>query len=187
MADYEQLVQIRQQAAHQRMLEGLANQARANLADYQSAIAEGDTDKAAWMEAEYLKNTRELAEMTGQAQQQRQQDQLTDVERGLLREFPGIASDPKKWNEALAADYSLRMRGYHPNSAEYDNAMRTALGLAGPDGRDGAEIASPDTALEAVNNSQIARRYGPVSGDEYNMGVAKLIENKKLGLYEPSK
>src|SRR6516225_10656807 len=101
MADdrYDQLYQIRQQAAHQRYVQGLQNQAQANLHDYQQAIAENDMNGAAWAESEYRKNTRELAEMTGgqaaqqqqqQAPQQQQQQQFTEVERQILREFPGI-------------------------------------------------------------------------------------------------
>src|SRR6516225_11124969 len=97
MADdrYDQLYQIRQQAAHQRLVEGLENQRRANWQDYQQAIAENDVNAAAFAESEYRRNTRELAEMTGaqaaqqQARQQQQyappQQQLSEVEMNILR------------------------------------------------------------------------------------------------------
>jgi len=92
--------------------------------------------------------------------------------------------DPKKWNECVAAANSLAMRGYDRNSPEYINAIELAIGLTGADGRDGPEIASEQTALDAVNNSQTARKFGPVSQDDYRRRVQRLIENKKLGLYE---
>ena len=195
MADdrYDQLYQIRQQAAHQRLVQGLQNQAQANLHDYQQAIAENDMNAAAWAESEYRKNTRELAEMTGgQAAQQQQapqqpqqaQQQFTQAEQEWISRNANVVRDPKKWNECLAAANSLVARGYNRDSPEYINAIELAIGLTGPDGHDGPEIASEQTALDAVNNSQTARKFGPVSQDDYRRGVQRLIENKKLGLYE---
>jgi hypothetical protein len=84
----------------------------------------------------------------------------------------------------LRQQNSLIARGYNRDSPEYLNGIEVAIGLRSPSGQEGAEIASPDTALEAVNNSQIARKFGPVDADTYNRGVQRLIENKKLGLYE---
>jgi hypothetical protein len=190
MADdrYDELYQIRQAAAHQRLVQGLQNQAQANLHDYQQALAENDMNAAAFAESEYRRNTRELMEAAGQqpqqAQQQQQQPQqaFTEVEMNILREFPGVASDPKKWNEALAAANALVMRGYDRRSEAYDSALRIAIGLADADGRDGAEISSGDTALEAVNNSQIARRYGAVTPQEYNHYRQHLDALKRAGL-----
>ena len=195
MADdrYDQLYQIRQQAAHQRLVEGLENQRRANWQDYQQAIAENDVNAAAFAESEYLRHTRELAEMTGgQAAQQQQapqqpqqvQQQFTRAEQEWISRNANVVRDPRKWNECLAAANSLVARGYNRDSPEYINAIELAIGLTGPDGHDGPEIASEQTALDAVNNSQTARKFGPVSQDDYRRGVQRLIENKKLGLYE---
>jgi len=120
-----------------------------------------------------------------QAPQQPQgQQQFTQAEMEWLRRNENVVRDPKKWNECLAAANSLIARGYNRDSPEYINAIELAIGLTGPDGREGVEMASPDTALEAVNNSQIARKFGPVTPDDYRQGMARLIENKKLGLYE---
>src|SRR5262249_10611507 len=152
-----------------------------NLYDYQQAIAENDMNAAAFAESEYRRNTRELAEMTGgqaaqqqQAPQQQAQQQFTPAEMEWIRANENVVRDPKKWAECIAAANSLAVRGYDRNSPEYLNAIELAIGLTGPDGRDGPEIASPDSALEAVNNSQIARKYGPVDADTYNRGVQRL-------------
>jgi hypothetical protein len=196
MADdrYDQLLQIqqnRQYAAHRRLVQGLENQRQANWQDYCQAISENNMDGAAFAESEYLRHTRELAEMTGgqaaqpqQAQPQQAQQQFTQAEQEWISRNENVVRDPKKWAECLAAANSLIARGYDRNSPEYINAIELAIGLTGADGNEGFETVSPETALEAVNNSQIARKYGPVTADDWNRGVQRLIENKKLGLYE---
>jgi len=183
MADdrYDQLYQIRQQAAHQRLVEGLENQRRANWQDYQQAIAENDVNAAAFAESEYRRNTRELAEMTGaqaaqqQARQQQQyappQQQLSEVEMNILREHPGIASDPKKLAEAKAAADALIMKNFHDpnyrNSASYDSALRIAIGLTAADGMSaGLEVASADAAIEATRNSKYAKDFDRAQYDQ---------------------
>ena len=159
MADdrYDQLYQIRQQAAHQRLVQGLQNQAQANLHDYQQAIAENDMNAAAWAESEYRKNLRELAEMTGHQaaqqqapQQQAAQQQFTQAEMEWIHRNENVVRDPRKWAECVAAANSLAMRGYDRNSPEYINAIELAIGLTGADGREGVEIASEQAALDAV-------------------------------------
>src|SRR5262249_3657358 len=193
---YDQLLQIqqnRQYAAHQRLVSGLENQRQANLQDYQRAIAENDVDNAAFAESEYLRHTRELNELTGgqtaqqqQAQPQPQgQQQFTQAEQEWINRNANVVRDPRKWAECIAAANSLAMRGYDRNSPEYINAIELAIGLTGADGRDGPEIASAQAALDAVNNSQTAKKFGPVTPDDYRAGMARLIENKKNGLYEP--
>ena len=183
MADdrYDQLYQIRQQAAHQRLVQGLENQRQANLQDYQQAIAENDVNAAAFAESEYRRNTRELAEMTGaqaaqqQARQQQQyappQQQLSEVEMNILREHPGIASDPKKLAEAKAAADALIMKNFHDpnyrNSASYDSALRIAIGLTAADGMSaGLEVASADAAIEATRNSKYAKDFDRAQYDQ---------------------
>jgi hypothetical protein len=196
MADdrYDQLYEIRQQAAHQRYVQGLQNQAQANLHDYQQAIAENDMNAAAWAESEYRKNLRELHEMTGgqaaqpqQTQQQAPQQYFTEVELGILREHPGIASDPKKAAEARNIADTLVIKHVHDaaargdtpdanyrNSPEYDSALRIGLGLRAPDGiRDGDQILSPETVVEICK----------ISPQQYNEGAAKLAELKRQGFY----
>src|SRR6516165_6808753 len=194
MADdrYDQLYQIRQQAAHQRLVSGLESQRQANWQDYCQAISENNMDGAAFAESEYLRHTRELAEMTGgqaaqpqQAQPQQAQQQFTQAEQEWISRNENVVRDPKKWAECLAAANSLIARGYDRNSPEYINAIELAIGLTGADGREGVEIASEQAALDAVNNSQTAKKFGPVSPDDYRRGVQRIIENKKLGLYEP--
>jgi hypothetical protein len=130
----------------------------------------------------------------GQAAQQQQapqqqpqpaQQQFTASEMEWIRRNENVVRDPRKWAECVAAANSLIARGYNRDSTEYLNGIEVAIGLRAADGGEGVEIASPAVALDAVNNSQIARKFGPVDADTYNRGVQRLVENKKLGLYEP--
>ena len=185
MADnyYDQLAQ----SASVRMLQQIRTQAECEAGDYARYLSEGNADMAAYAQREYNKLAAEYNSLLGAAQQQaaQPQQQFTEVEKQILREFPGIASDPKKFAEAIGASRNLQMRGYSRDSAEYDNAMRLAVGLVGTDGRDGVEVASPQTALAATNNSRIAQRYGGVDWDTYERGYQWLQQNKRTGLYEP--
>src|SRR5262245_15961245 len=137
---YDELLQLRQQAAHNRLVQGLENQRQANLQDYHQAIAENDVNNAAFAESEYRRNTRELAELTGgqaaqqqakqappQQPQQRQQSQLTPKQQQILDRYPAIRNDPKKWAEAQYWDACLRVQGIDPNSDAY--ASRMLIGL----------------------------------------------------------
>ena len=76
----------------------------------------------------------EAAPILQAAQQQQQGSQFSPVEQQIMREFPGVTSDAKKWNEALAAGNALVLRGYDRNSAAYDSALRLALGFTNADG-----------------------------------------------------
>src|SRR5215831_17665313 len=136
MADdrYDELLQLRQQAAHNRLVQGLESQRQANLADYHQAIAENDVNNAAWAESEYRKNTRELLELTGgQAAQeqtpQQPQQQFTAMEMELLKNYPQIAADPRKWAVALAASRNLQLTGHDRNSVEYAQALLHACDI----------------------------------------------------------
>jgi hypothetical protein len=182
MADdrYDQLLQIqqnRQYAAHQRLVQGLESQRQANWQDYCQAISENDMNAAASAESEYLRHARELAEITGgqapqqqaqqsqpQYQQPQGQPQLSEVEMAILREFPGIASDPKKLAEAKAAADALITKNFgdpnYRNSPGYDSALRIAIGLTAADGTStGREIASADAAIEATRGSKYCKDF----------------------------
>ena len=182
---YDHLYQIRQQAAHQRLVQGLENQRQANWQDYQQAIAENDVNNAAWAESEYLRHTRELAELTGgQAAQQQQappQQQFTEIEQELMRNYPQIVRDPVKWQTALAASRNLQLRGYSRDSAEYAQAVLHACDVLNADLTESSEVASPDTALAACQS-----KYGPTTVDEYNKGVEILAARKRAGMYPNS-
>jgi hypothetical protein len=199
MADkYDDLLAIRNQSAQQAALRQIASQAQAEVDDYHRYIAEGDTEKAAWAQRGYQALAMEFnAMLAGMAQQQQApqqqpqqpqqpqtQQQFTQAEQEWINRNANVVRDPKKWAECVAAANSLIMRGYDRNSSEYLNAIELAIGLTGADGKEGFEMSTPETALEAVNNSQIARKFGPVTPDDYRQGMARLVENKKLGLYE---
>jgi len=178
-------------AAHSRQqaLNAIADEASNVAKTYGEQIQRGDSAGASWTLRSYaaLKNEYDAiagGQQQAQPQQPQGQQQFTPAEMEWIRGHENVVRDPRKWNECIAAANSLAARGYNRNSPEYINAIELAIGLTGPDGREGSEIASPDTALEAVNNSQIARKFGPVDADTYNRGVQRLIENKKLGLYE---
>ena len=192
---YDDLLAIRNQSAQQAALRQIYNQAQAERADYDRYIQEGDVDKAAWAQRGYQALAMEynamLAGMAPQQQAQPQQQQpqpaqqqFTASEMEWIRRNENVVRDPRKWAECVAAANSLIARGYNRDSPEYLNGIEVAIGLRAADGGEGVEIASPDTALEAVNNSQIARKFGPVTPDDYRAGMARLVENKKLGLYE---
>jgi len=180
---------IRAHAAHaqRQALQHIASEAENVRQTYAQQIARGDSDGAAWTLRQFASLAPEANVIAGTPAQpaQQQQGQFTPAEMEWIRRNENVVRDPKKWNECLAAANSLVARGYDRNSPEYINAIELAIGLTGADGKEGFEMSSPDLALEVTNNSQIARKFGPVTADDYNRGVQRLIENKKLGLYEP--
>jgi hypothetical protein len=195
MADrYDELYAATVANAQKQALAEIANEAQNVLKTADEQFKRGDSAGASWTLRSYAALKNEYDVIAGAPQQQQQQvqpqqpqqaqQQFTPAEMEWIRQNENVCRDPRKWAECVAAANSLAMRGYDRNSPEYLAAIELAIGLRSPDGRDGAEIASPDTALEAVNNSQIARKFGPVDADTYNRGVQRLIENKKLGLYE---
>ena len=202
MADrYDELVEIRNQSAQQAALRQIANQVAAEVTDYHRYIAEGDTEKAAWAQRGYQALAMEyntmLANMGGaaqpqqqasqqqsqpqQPQQQQQQSQFTAAEQDLLKSYPQIASDPKKWNTALAASQNLQRMGHDRNSEAYIQAIAHACGVLNADLTESNEVASPDEALRACQS-----KYGAVTAEQYNEGVKILAERKRAGLYPMS-
>jgi len=183
---YDELLQIRQQAAHQRLVQGLENQRQANLHDYQQALTENDMNAAAFAESEYRRNTRELAEITGgqaaqqpQAPQQaQQQSAFTAEELAWIEANPQVWNDPEKRSEAIKAANSLTLRGYRRGSPEYLAAIEHWIGLVDADGKD---------ALPVINDAEVARisksKYGDVTSDEIQQNKQLLAEYKRLGLY----
>jgi hypothetical protein len=188
----QELMRAHAQHAQRQALQHISDEAQNVARTYTEQVARGDSDGAAWTLRQYASLVNEANVIAGtpaqqqqpQAQPQQGQQQFTPTEMEWLRGHENVVRDPRKWNECLAAANSLVARGYDRNSPEYINAIELAIGLNGADGREGAEMSSPDIALEAVNNSQIARKYGPVDADTYNRGVQRLVENKKLGMYE---
>jgi hypothetical protein len=171
MADdrYDQLLQIRQQANHK-----MAEQAIQQIAnEYQSNT---QWDDAAYHARELKRLEAEAAPYVRAAQQQQQQ-QYTQAEQELLRSYPDIARDPKKWNTALAAANNLILRGYDRNSTEYIQAIAYACDVLNADMTESNEVASPDEALRACQS-----KYGAVTADEYNRGVERLKSEKAAGM-----
>jgi hypothetical protein len=191
---YDQLLQIRQHAAHQRLVQGLESQRQANWQDYCQALTENNVDQAAFAESEYLRHTRELAEMTGQQQQlqasqQQPQQQYTQAEQDLMRDYPDEIR--RNWNTALAASRNLVAsklqadpeadQWAYRNSAEYIRGIALACGVLNSDGTESLEVKTPNEALRICQS-----KYGPTTVEEYNSGVARLIEDKRAGKYPMS-
>jgi hypothetical protein len=187
---YDELLAAHAAHSRRQALTQISDEAQNVLKTYGEQIARGDSAGAAWTLRSYAALKNEYDVIAGTPAQQSQpaqhgQQQFTQAEQEWISRNANVVRDPKKWNECLTAANSLVARGYDRNSPEYINAIELAIGLTGADGREGVEMSSPDIALEAVNNSQIARKYGPVDADTYNRGVQRLIQDKKSGLYEP--
>jgi hypothetical protein len=175
-----------QQAALSRMRDEYGNIAKT----LNEQALRGDSEGASWSldaMADVVNRANLIAGTAGQQQAQppQGQQQFSPAKAEWIRNNQNVVRDPRKWAECVGAHNAALARGIVEDSPEYFHLIELATGLTGPDGRDGPEIASPETALDAVNNSQIARKFGPVTPDDYNRGVHRLVENKKLGLYEP--
>jgi hypothetical protein len=150
MADRnDDLIALANQHAQRQAYEQIQRDYEGNSRAYWDAIKAGKTDDAAWC----LRNARNLEiearELLGtaQAQQQQQpQQQFSQAEQDLLRDYPQIASDPQKWQTALAAANNLIVRGYDRNSAEYIQAIAHAVGILNSDMTESLEVASPNGA-----------------------------------------
>jgi len=210
MADkYDDLLAIRNQSAQQAALRQIANQAQAEVADYHRYIAEGDTDKAAWAQRGYQALAMEyntmLANMTAAQQQQAPQQQAvpqqphqtqqasqppqyTEAEQSLMRDYPDEIR--RNWNTAQVAANNLIMSKAkadpeadlwaYRNTPEYVAGIAHACGILDGSGAESIEVRSPNEALQACQS-----KYGKATADEYNSGVQKLVEMKKLGYYRP--
>jgi len=122
--DGEELLEIANAKATEAAIKGIAADYQANTTLYYEAAAAGKYDDAAYHLREVRRLEAEAAPYVQAAQQQQQsQSQYTQAEQDLLRDYPQIASDPKKWNTALAAANNLILRGYDRNSAEYIQAI----------------------------------------------------------------
>jgi hypothetical protein len=74
-----------------------------------------------------------------------------------LKSYPQIASDPQKWQTALAASRNLQLRGYDRNSPEYIQAIAHAYDVLNADLTESNQVASPDEALRACQSKYGAR------------------------------
>ena len=69
------------------------------------------------------------------------------------------------------------MRGYDRNSPEYAQTIAHACDVLNADFSESLEVASPDEALRISQS-----KYGPTTVEEYNQGVQRLAEERKLGM-----
>src|SRR5262245_14184079 len=115
-----------------------------------------------------------LSKLTGAPGQQQAQSQYTQAEAQWLQRNPGIASDPRKMAEVVGAANALVARGYDRNAPEYIAAIDTVAG----NHRHSAEAElTPDGVIEICKS-----KYGAVTPDEYNAGVNRLMQEKRLGV-----
>jgi len=174
----DELLQIANAKASEAAIKGIANDYKANSELYYEASAKGDFENAAYFLREARRLEQEALPYVQQAAAQQQASQFTQAEQDLLRDYPQIASDPKKWGVALAASRNLQLRGYDRNSAEYVAAIAHACDVLNADLTESREVASPDEALRACQS-----KYGAVTADEYNQGVQRLAQEKAAGKY----
>jgi hypothetical protein len=172
----ELLALVNQKTAEQ-VMHQISNEYRANTDLAYEAAAAGKYDDAAYHARELRRLENEALPYVQAMTQQQQQSPYTPAEQDLIRDYPQIASDPKKWATAQAAANNLIMRGYDRNSAEYISAIAHACDVLNSDLTESNEVASPNTALAACQS-----KYGATTVAEYNAGVQRLAEEKKLGM-----
>jgi hypothetical protein len=177
----DQLIAAHAAHSKQQALNAIVDEAQNVAQTYAQQIQRGDSAGASWTLRSYAALKAEYDTIAGgqqqaptQAQPQGQQ-QFTPAEMEWLRGHENVVRDPRKWNECLAAANSLAMRGYDRNSPEYINGIELALGLIGPDGKEGNEIISPDQVVEICK----------ITPQQYNEGAARLAELKRQGFYKP--
>jgi hypothetical protein len=178
IADYDELQRYRQQANQktaEQVIQQISNEYRSNSELAWESAAAGKWDDAAHFSRECKRLENEAAPYVQAAQQA--QPQFTEIEQEMLRDYPQIANDPKKWAVAVAASRNLQLRGYDRRSPEYAQAVLHACDVLNSDLTESNEIASPNEALRASQS-----KYGEVTADQYNSGVERLRKMKKMGL-----
>jgi hypothetical protein len=186
MPDCDELLALANQRATQEALQLIKNDIEDNTQSYYEWIAAGRYRDAGIA----LRNAHALADeatrivgavQQQQAQAQQRQSRYTEMEQELLRDYPQIVRDPKKWQTALVAANNLIMRGYDRNSPEYAQAIAHACDVLNADLTESNEVASPDTALATCQS-----KYGPTTVEEYNNNVRILAARKAAGMYPNS-
>jgi hypothetical protein len=185
MADRnDELIAIRNhinQKSAEAAIQQIAREAEANASNYYELAAAGRFDDAAGHLREAWRLDEEARKIAAAAQSQQPQSQYSQAEMDLLRDYPQIANDPKKWAVALAAANNLIMRGSDRNSGAYISAIAHACDVLNSDLTESNGVASPNEALRASQS-----KYGSVSADEYNENAKRLAELKRYGLYPMS-
>jgi hypothetical protein len=178
----DQLIAAHAAHSQRQALSQISDEAQNVLKTYGEQIQRGDSAGAAWSLRSYaaLKSEYDVIAGTPAQQQQQQapaqqaQQQFTQAEQEWVSRNENVVRDPRKWAECVAAANSLAMRGYDRNSPEYINAIELAIGLTGPDGKEGNEIISPNQVVEICK----------ITPDQYREGAARLAEMKRQGFYK---
>jgi hypothetical protein len=177
MPTREELLALVDAKSAEAAIQQIAREAEANRQNYYEMGAAGRFDDAAYHLREAWRLDEEARKIAASVQPQQPQSQYTEMEQELLRDYPQIARDPKKWQTALVAANNLIMRGYDRNSPEYAQTIAHACGVLNADFSESNETNTPDTALAACQS-----KYGPVTVEEYNRGVERLILEKRAGM-----
>jgi hypothetical protein len=180
MADYDQLAAARQaNEQHANAIRETAQQIETDLQEtayeYQRNISEGRGDMAAFYLRQYRALCDEAQKLNADvAASQQPQSPFSAAEQQFIADNQHILSDPKKWNEALAASYALQMRGYNRNDPAYIRGVSIATGALEADGSECREVLSPNAAAEISG----------VTPELYNLGVQRLAHMKAMGHYK---
>jgi hypothetical protein len=174
MADYDQLMQAHAEATAKSMQQ-IQEDANAVAYEYERNIREGNTEMAGFYQRQWNEYRREAERLNADiAASQPPQSPYSAAEQQFICDNAHILSDPKKYNEAIAASYALQLRGYNRNDPAYIRGVSIATGALEADGSEGREILSPDTAAEISG----------VTPELYNQGVARLQHMKAMGHYK---
>ena len=181
MPSREELMQIVNQKIAEQTVAQISNEYQSNVQNAYEMAAAGRWDDAAYHAREARRLESEALPYVQAAQRAQPQSQYTEMEQELLRDYPQIARDPRKWQTALVAANNLIMRGYDRNSPEYAQAIAHACDVLNADLTESNEVASPNEAWRISQS-----KYGPTTIEEFNEGVKLLAERKRAGLYPMS-
>jgi hypothetical protein len=173
MADYDALTQ--QANAIRETAKQIEDDLQANAYEYQIAQSNGESEKAAFHIRQHWALRDEAQKLSAAvAEAQGPQSPYSPAEQQFIADNAHILSDPKKWNEAIAASYALQLRGYNRNDPAYIRGVSIATGALEADGSEGHEVLSPNAAAEISG----------VTPELYNQGVQRLAYMKALGHYK---
>jgi hypothetical protein len=173
MADYDAL--SAQAAAIRETARAIEGDLQDTAFDYQQALANGESDRAAFQIRQYWALRDEAQKLSAAvAEAQGPQSPYSPAEEQFIRDNAHILSDPKRWNDGVAASYALQMRGYNRNDPAYIRGVSIATGLLEADGSEGHEVLSPNEVCRMCN----------IDPETYNAYARYRDHLKSLGHYK---
>ena len=176
----DELLAIANQKIAEQTAQQISNEYQSSVQLAYEAAAIQKWDDAAYHAREARRLEAEAAPYVAAAQQ-RPAQQFTPMQQQILERYPGIWNDPVKRAEAIDQHKALMQSGYDPNSERYAQAILVGLGVLDANGqRESNEIASADTAVEAVRNSKYAKDF---TREQYDQLAQYRDQLKAAGFY----